>query len=82
VVVAQAFNLSTWEGRGRQIKSSLVYRVRSRTGRATHRENVWKNKQAKTEQQTKEEEEKEEDTEMSWTTYLPSLSNRIPILSF
>jgi hypothetical protein len=43
VVVAHAFNPSTWEGRGRRISEfeiSLVYRVSSRTARAIQRNPV------------------------------------------
>jgi hypothetical protein len=51
-VVAHAFNPSTWkaEGRGRQIsefKASLVYRVSSRTARATLKNPISKSKQTK-----------------------------------
>jgi hypothetical protein len=45
-VVAHAFNLSTWGGRGRWISEfevSLVYKVSSRTARATERNPVSKN---------------------------------------
>jgi hypothetical protein len=45
-VVVHAFNPSTWGGRGRQIyefKASLVYKVSSRTARATQRNPVSKN---------------------------------------
>jgi hypothetical protein len=44
-VVAHAFNPSTQEGRGRQIsefEASLVYKVSSRTARATQRNPVSK----------------------------------------
>jgi hypothetical protein len=48
-----AFNPRTWEaeaGRISEFKASLVYRVSSRTARATHRNPVWKTKQNKTKQ--------------------------------
>jgi hypothetical protein len=44
-MVAHAFNPSTWEARGRRIsefEASLVYRVSSRTTRATQRNHVSK----------------------------------------
>jgi hypothetical protein len=52
-MVAHTFNLSAGEGRGRRIsefEASLVYRVSSRTARATQRNPVSKNlkKQNKT----------------------------------
>jgi hypothetical protein len=40
-MVAHTFNPSTWET---EFKGSLVYRVSSRTARATHRNPVSKNK--------------------------------------
>jgi hypothetical protein len=46
-VVAHTFNPTTWGGRSRQISEfevSLVYRVSSRTARATQRNPVLKNK--------------------------------------
>jgi hypothetical protein len=49
-VVAHAFNPQHLEGRGRQIsefEASLVYKVSSRTARATQRNPVSKNKQTK-----------------------------------
>jgi hypothetical protein len=49
-VMAHDFNPSTLGGRGRQIsefEASLVYRVSSRTARATQRNPVSKNKQKK-----------------------------------
>jgi hypothetical protein len=50
-VVAHAFNPSTWEAeRGRRIsefKAILVYKVSSRTARATQRNPVSKNKKQK-----------------------------------
>ena len=49
-MVAHTFNPSTWEGRGRQIsefEASLVYRVSSRTTRATQRNPVSKNQKKK-----------------------------------
>jgi hypothetical protein len=49
-VVAHTFNPSTWGGRGRQtseFEASLIYRVSSRTARATQRNPVSKNKQNK-----------------------------------
>jgi hypothetical protein len=53
-VVLHAFNPSTWEGgRGRwisELEASLVYKVSSRTARATQRNPVFKNKQNKTKQ--------------------------------
>jgi hypothetical protein len=56
-VVAHAFNLLSQHlgGRGRQIsefEASLVYRVNSRTARATQRKPVSKNKQTKTKTKT------------------------------
>jgi hypothetical protein len=43
-VVAHAFNLSTWEAEagGFELEASLVYRVSSRTARATQRNPVLK----------------------------------------
>jgi hypothetical protein len=44
-LVAQTFNASIWEARGRwitEVKASLVYRVSSRTARATQRNPVLK----------------------------------------
>jgi hypothetical protein len=49
-VVAHAFDPSTWgaeAGRSLEIEASLVYRVSSRTARATQRNRVSKNKQTK-----------------------------------
>jgi hypothetical protein len=46
-MVAHAFNPSTWEaeaGRFSEFEASLVYRVSSRTARATQRNPVSKNK--------------------------------------
>jgi hypothetical protein len=44
-VVAHAFNPSTWEAEaGKFLKASLVYKVSSRTARATQRNPVSKNK--------------------------------------
>jgi hypothetical protein len=46
-VVAHAFNPSTWGGRGRWIsefEANLVYKVSSRTARATQRNPVSKTK--------------------------------------
>jgi hypothetical protein len=53
-VVAHAFNPSTWEaeaGRFSEFKASLVYRVSSRTARATQRNPVSKNKTKQTNKQ-------------------------------
>jgi hypothetical protein len=50
VVVAHAFNPSTWEaeaGRISEFKARLVYKVSSRTARATQRNSVSKNKKTK-----------------------------------
>jgi hypothetical protein len=50
-VVAHVFDPITWGGRGRQIsefEASLVYKVSSRTARATQRNPVSKTKQNKT----------------------------------
>jgi hypothetical protein len=50
VVVANTFNPSTLGGRGRQIfefEASLVYKVSSRTARATQRNPVSKNQKKK-----------------------------------
>jgi hypothetical protein len=49
-MVAHAFNPSTWEaetGRISEFEASLVYKVSSRTARATQRNPVSKNKQKK-----------------------------------
>jgi hypothetical protein len=49
-MVAHAFNPSTWEaeaGGFSEFEASLVYRVSSRTARATQRNPVSKNKQKK-----------------------------------
>jgi hypothetical protein len=49
-VVVHAFNPSTWEaeaGRSLEFKASLVYRVSSRTARATQRNPVWKKQKQK-----------------------------------
>jgi hypothetical protein len=59
-------------GRGRRIsefKDSLVYKVSSRTARATQRNPVLKKKKKK-----KEEEEEEEEEEASWGYKRPCLS--------
>jgi hypothetical protein len=51
VVVAKAFNPSTWEAEASKFDASLVYRVSSRTARTTQRNPVSKNqtnKQTKT----------------------------------
>jgi hypothetical protein len=63
VVVAQAFNPSTWEAEaGRQIsefEASLVYKVSSSTARAIQRKPVSKNKkQNKTKQNNKKKNQK------------------------
>ena len=62
VVVAHAFNPSTWEGgRGRRIsefEASLVYRVSSRIARATQRNPV--SKPTTTTKKKKEQERKKE----------------------
>jgi hypothetical protein len=50
-VVAHAYNPSTWEaeaGEFLEFKASLVYRVSSRTARATQRNPVSKNQKNKT----------------------------------
>jgi hypothetical protein len=50
-LVAHAFNPSTWEaeaGGFLEFEASLVYRVSSRTARATQRNPVLKNKKQKT----------------------------------
>jgi hypothetical protein len=49
-MVVHAFNPSTWEAKSRQIsefKASLVYKVSSRTARATQRNPVLKNQKKK-----------------------------------
>jgi hypothetical protein len=51
-VVAHAFNPSTWEGRGRRIsefEASLVYKMSSRTARATQRNPDLRNQKKKKE---------------------------------
>ena len=50
LVMVALLNPSTWEGRGRKIsefEANLVYRVSSRTDRATQRNPVSKNKNKK-----------------------------------
>jgi hypothetical protein len=54
-VVAHACNSSTWEAEARQIsefEASLVYRVSSRTAKATQRNPVSKTKNKQTNKQT------------------------------
>jgi hypothetical protein len=54
--VTHAFNPSTWEaeaGRFLRLRPSLVYRVSSRTARATQRNPVLKNQTKKSEQNIK-----------------------------
>ena len=48
-MVAHAFNPSTWEAEagGSEFEASLVYRVSSRTARATQRNPVSKNRKKK-----------------------------------
>jgi hypothetical protein len=63
-----AFNLSTWEARGRQIsefEASLVYRMSSRTAGATQRNPVSKNKrETETERQRRDRDrDRDRDTE-------------------
>ena len=56
-MVAHTFNPSTWGGRGRSIsefKASLVYRVSSRTAKATQRNPVSKNKTKNSEKESGE----------------------------
>jgi hypothetical protein len=50
-VVAQAFNPSTWEAEAGEVEfeASLIYRVSSRTARATQRNPVSKKKKKKKE---------------------------------
>jgi hypothetical protein len=55
-VVVHAFNPSTWEaeaGGFSEFEASLVYRVRSKTARATQRNPVWKKKSQNPKQKTK-----------------------------
>jgi hypothetical protein len=60
-VVAHAFNPSTWEAeailslRISEFEASLVYRVSSRTARATQRNPVSKNQKKKKEKEKKKE---------------------------
>jgi hypothetical protein len=54
-VVAHTFDPSTWGGRGRQIsefKASLVYRMSSRTARATEKHCLRKTKTNKQKEHT------------------------------
>jgi hypothetical protein len=54
-VVAHVFNPSTWEaevGGSQEFEASLVYRVSSRTARATQRNPVSKNQNQKTNKQS------------------------------
>jgi hypothetical protein len=62
-MVAHAFHPSILGGRGRQIskfKASLVYRVSSRTARATQRNPVLKNKTTTKKQKQKQKQNKKE----------------------
>jgi hypothetical protein len=54
-VVAHTFNPSTWEaeaGGFLEFEASLVYKVSSRTARATQRNHVWKKTKTKTNKKT------------------------------
>ena len=51
--MVHAFNLSNLEAHHCEFKASLVYRVSSRTARATQRNSVWKTKNKKQNPKTK-----------------------------
>jgi hypothetical protein len=64
--VAHAFNLSTWEAEAggiSEFEASLVYKVSSRTARATQRNPVPPSQKKKNKKEKKEEEEEEEEKE-------------------
>jgi hypothetical protein len=91
-MVAHTFNPSTWEAEGRWIsefETSLVYKVSSRTARATQRNPVLKKTKPKQQQQKRNVDSQEpgqvEMQEWSWLLWLACvvpLGHRFPPLAF
>ena len=72
-MVAHACNPSTLVGRGRQIsefEASLVYRVSSRTARATQRNPASKNKQTNKQKTKKNKKSKQTNKQKDTGTYI------------